>query len=53
MIILNLNTTRVFCTDFGATLDLFGAEKDNSSIDNYVVCIFSPLILEEGEICEE
>ena len=32
---------RVICTDFGATLDLSAAEKDNSSVDNHaVICIF-------------
>lgn len=32
---------RVICTDFGATLDLFGAEVDNSSVNNHaVICIF-------------
>jgi len=32
---------RVFCTDFGATLDLCAIEKDNFSVDNHcVVCIF-------------
>ena len=40
-IISNPNTTRVFCTDFGVTLDLCAAEKDNDSINNHdVVCIF-------------
>ena len=37
----NANTTRVICTDFGATLDLSASEKDNSSVDNHaVICIF-------------
>eukprot|EP00593_Proboscia_inermis_P009033 CAMPEP_0171322350 /NCGR_PEP_ID=MMETSP0816-20121228/114902_1 /TAXON_ID=420281 /ORGANISM="Proboscia inermis, Strain CCAP1064/1" /LENGTH=60 /DNA_ID=CAMNT_0011820801 /DNA_START=1216 /DNA_END=1401 /DNA_ORIENTATION=+ len=30
-------TTRVICTDFGATLDLSAAEKDNCSVDNHAV----------------
>ena len=31
----------IFCTDFGATLDLQASEKDNSSVNNHVVvCIF-------------
>lgn len=35
------DTTRVICTDFGATLDLGAAEKDNYSVDNHsVICIF-------------
>ena len=35
------NTTRTIMTDFGATLDLYAAEKDNSSVNNHaVVCIF-------------
>ena len=35
------DTTRVICTDFGATLDLGAAEKDNCSVDNHsVICIF-------------
>ena len=35
------NTTRTIMTDFGATLDLCAAEKDNSSVNNHaVVCIF-------------
>lgn len=29
------NKHRIFCTDFGATLDLMGAEKDNSSVNNH------------------
>ena len=34
-------TTRVYCTDFGATLDLMSSEKDNLSINNHaVICIF-------------
>ena len=51
---------RVICTDFAATLDLRGAEADNSSINNHaVVCIFYVLtnwrvakykkIMENGE----
>ena len=31
------NKHRVFCTDFGATLDLMGAEKDNSSVNNHAI----------------
>ena len=35
------NTTRVICTDFGATLDLGAVEKDNCSVDNHaIICIF-------------
>lgn len=35
------NLHRVMCTDFGATLDLSAAEKDNSSVNNHaVICIF-------------
>ena len=35
------NLHRVIMTDFGATLDLSAAEKDNSSVDNHaVICIF-------------
>ena len=33
----NPNTHRIFCTDFGATLDLMGAEKDNSSVNNHAI----------------
>jgi hypothetical protein len=33
----NADTTCVICTDFGATLDLFAAEKDNSSVNNHAV----------------
>jgi hypothetical protein len=34
------NTTRIICCDFGATLDLMSAEKDNSSVNNHaVICI--------------
>ena len=34
------NLHRVICTDFGASLDLCSAEKDNCSVDNHVViCI--------------
>ena len=37
----NPNQHRVICTDFGATLDLRGAETDNCSVNNHaVVCIF-------------
>ena len=37
----NSDTTRVICTDFGATLDLSAVEKDNCSVDNHaVICIF-------------
>jgi hypothetical protein len=33
-------TTRIYCTDFGATLDLMSSEKDNSSVNNHtVICI--------------
>ena len=36
---------RIICTDFGATLDLRGAEADNCSVDNHaVVCIFFVLM---------
>ena len=31
------DTHRVICTDFGATLDLSAAEKDNCSVDNHAV----------------
>ena len=31
------NKHRIFCTDFGVTLDLMGAEKDNSSLNNHAV----------------
>ena len=31
------NKHRIFCTDFGATLDLMGAEKDNSSVNNHAI----------------
>jgi hypothetical protein len=32
---------RIICTDFGATLDLCAAEKDNSSVNSHaVICIF-------------
>ena len=35
------DTHRVLFTDFGATLDLMAAEKDNSSVNNHaVICIF-------------
>ena len=35
------NLHRCIMTDFGATLDLSAAEKDNSSVDNHaVICIF-------------
>ena len=35
------NLYRVIMTDFGATLDLSAAKKDNSSVDNHaVICIF-------------
>ena len=37
----NPHTTRVICTDFGATLDLGASEKDNSSVNNHaVIAIF-------------
>ena len=37
----NSDHHRVICTDFGATLDLFASEKDNSSVNNHaVLCIF-------------
>lgn len=37
----NSLTTRVFETDFGATLDLDAAKKDNCSVANHAVfCIF-------------
>ena len=31
------NKHRIFCTDFGVTLDLMGAEKDNSSVNNHAI----------------
>ena len=31
------DTHRVICTDFGATLDLSAAKKDNCSVDNHAV----------------
>ena len=32
---------RIICTNFGATLDLFAMEKDNSSVNNHaVLCIY-------------
>ena len=35
---------RVFCTDFGATLDLCAIEKDNYSVDNHcIVCILKAI----------
>ena len=35
------NCQRVICTNFGATLDLMAAEKDNSLVNNHVViCIW-------------
>jgi hypothetical protein len=41
MTMSNPLTSRVFCTDFGATLDLSAIEKDNSSVNSHaVVCIF-------------
>ena len=34
------DTTQIICYDFGATLDLMSAEKDNSSVNNHaVICI--------------
>mmetsp|Transcript_53785 Transcript_53785/g.62870 ORF Transcript_53785/g.62870 Transcript_53785/m.62870 type:complete len:289 (-) Transcript_53785:197-1063(-) len=39
------NKHRVLCTDFGATLDLIGAEKSNLSVNNHaIVDIFFVLI---------
>eukprot|EP00957_Ditylum_brightwellii_P039044 2950912-Ditylum_brightwellii.AAC.1 len=35
------DTHRVFCTYFGATLDLRASETDNCSVDNHaILCIF-------------
>jgi len=31
------NKHRIFCTDFGATLDLMGAEIDKSSVNNHAI----------------
>jgi hypothetical protein len=40
LIMSDPNIHRVICTDFGATLDLMAAEKDNCSINNHaVICI--------------
>ena len=37
----DVNTNRVICTDFGATLNLSASEKDNSGIYNHTaICIF-------------
>ena len=33
----NPDKHRIICTDFGATLDLAAAEKDNCSVDNHAV----------------
>ena len=35
------NIHQALCTDFGVMLDLFGLEKENSSVDNHAfLCIF-------------
>ena len=44
LVMFNPELCRVFCTDFGVTLDLYASEKDNDSVDNHaVICIFNVL----------
>ena len=37
MQMINHDKHHIICTDFGATLDLAVAEKDNCSVDNHAV----------------
>lgn len=45
----NPNKHQIICTDFGATLDLYGAELDNISVNNHaVICFFCCVQLERS-----